>query len=129
MVIAQLGDDGSDALVCPGPRSTRVFGDARDDCATRATALAMVEDSGDVSYFVDLSAMPCREPGFDDFGDGRALRMRGLPNCDTDRAGGDRYLFPHCSLTMNYPGNEDFHPGRPIGLLVEPYDCGAIAGT
>ena len=41
----------------------------------------------------------------------------------TDTAGTSVYLFPRCSLTMNYPGNEDYRAALPIGLLVEPNSC------
>jgi hypothetical protein len=108
--------------MCPGPHSTRLFGDDRDHCATRATALASIDAAGRVTRFVD--DIDCGLPDFRVVSDDTTSVIgHGNRRCDTDTVGATLYVFPHCSLVMNYPGNEDYAPGQPVGLLVQPYDC------
>jgi hypothetical protein len=115
-------DPGPQPLMCPAPDSGRVFGDARDACASRATALASIDGRGRLTAYVDV--VGCDVPDFAVVStDVTRVLGRGSHRCDTDSGGTMLYLFPHCSLVMNYPGSEDYHPGRPIGLLVDPYDC------
>ncbi len=111
-------------LMCPGPHSAEVFDDARSLCASRGTALARNDGSGHVTYFTDPDTIPCTLPSFRVLGESvTKVTGRGRTHCDTDTAGTSLHAFPHCSLTMNYPGNEDYLEGLPIGLLVKPYDC------
>ena len=113
----------SNVLMCPGPDSTHVFRDARRLCASQATALARI-DGGAVRFLVDPGSMPCSIPTFSVINENTTRVVgRGKRRCDTDTGSEALYVFPHCSLTMNYPGNEDYRAKLPIGLLVDPYDC------
>jgi hypothetical protein len=110
--------------MCPASDSSRVFTDARRLCASEATALARIDGDGRVSYFVEPAEMPCRPPDYMVVNENTtSLVGHGRIRCDTDDTGSAAYVFPHCSLTMNYPGNEDYRAGHPIGLLVKPYRC------
>lgn len=123
-LISSGGETGPPILMCPAPHSARLFADARDLCASRATALARIDGSGHVTSFTDPSAMPCGIPGSKVVSEnGSQLIGHGRVRCDSDTAGTILYLFPHCSLSLNYTGNEDYRAALPIGLLVEPYDC------
>lgn len=123
-IISRPERGGSRVLMCPGPDSTHVFQDARKLCASQATALVRIDGDGAVRFLVDPGAIPCSIPTFTvvnentDAGGGHGKRR-----CDTDTGSGTLYVFPHCTLTMNYPGNEDYRVKLPIGLLVDPYDC------
>ena len=122
--VVALPSNGATVLMCPEASSDREFHDTRHFCATRATALARIDGGGRVSYFVEPSAMPCRPPHYMVVNENTTSVMgHGPIRCDIDDTGRVAYVFPHCSLTMNYPGNEDYRPALPIGLLVEPYDC------
>ncbi len=114
----------SRVLMCPGPDSTHVFQDARKLCASQATALARIDGDGDVRLLVDPASIPCSIPTFSVVNENSTRGVdHGNRRCDTDTGSEALYVFPHCSLTMNYPGNEDYRAKLPIGLLVDPYDC------
>jgi hypothetical protein len=124
LLVEARGPEPPDLLMCPASESARTFGDVRDLCASRATALAGIDGSGGVTYFTDPAELPCSLPAF------RALDQnttsvigQGGRRCDTDAAGMMLFAFPHCSLTTNYPGTDEYRAALPIGLLVEPYDC------
>jgi hypothetical protein len=110
-------------LMCPGSHSIRVYTDARMLCANEATALARIDWDGKIAYLVDPAAVPCRIPEFEAINENTTRIGGPEKHCDTDTAGTSLYLFPRCSLTMNYPGNEDYRAALPIGLLVEPNGC------
>jgi hypothetical protein len=110
--------------MCPGSHSSRVFTDARGLCASRATALARIDGDGHVSFFVEPAEMPCRPPDYMVVNENTTSVVgHGPLRCDIDDTGRVAYVFPKCSLTMNYPGNEDYLQELPIGLLVKPYNC------
>jgi len=114
----------SRVLMCPGPDSTHVFQDARKLCASQATALARIDGDGAVRFLADPDSIPCSIPTFSVVDENTTRVMgHGKRRCDTDTGNEALYVFPHCSLAMNYPGNEDYRAGLPIGLLVDPYDC------
>jgi hypothetical protein len=122
-LLANRASDESHVLMCPGSHSSRVFTDARMLCASEATALARIDWDGRLAYLVDPDMIPCRIPEFEVINE-NTTRIGGPErHCDTDTAGTSLYLFPRCSLTMNYPGNEDYRAALPIGLLVEPNGC------
>jgi len=123
-IISRPERGDSRVLMCPGPDSTHVFQDARKLCASQATALARIDGDGAVRFLVDPGAIPCSIPTFGVVNENTTRVVGdGKRRCDTDTGSGASYVFPHCSLTMNYPGNEDYRVELPIGLLVDPYDC------
>lgn len=123
LVLLPDRDEGPRALMCPEPRSTQVFVDSRRFCASEATALARIDWDGRLTYLVDPDSIPCRIPEFEVINENTTRIGGPLKHCDSDTAGSSLYLFPRCSLTLNYPGNEDYRVARPIGLLVERSDC------
>ena len=122
VIIADDAPVGRRTLMCPPDVSVSTYDDARRFCATRATALASIDTDGVVTRYVE--DVGCSIPAFEAVSADMAKVMgHGTHRCDTSTVGSTLYLFPHCSLTLNYPGNEDFAPRMPIGLLVQPYDC------
>ena len=122
-VLSNQASNGSGVQMCPGSHSSRVFTDARRLCANKATALARIDWDGRITYLVDPAVVPCRIPEFEVINENTTRIGGPEKHCDTDTAGTSLYLFPRCSLTMNYPGNEDYRAALPIGLLVEPNGC------
>jgi hypothetical protein len=114
-------NDAPRVPMCPSPHISRVFGDFRDLCASRATALATVDGAGRLTAFVDeIECVPSFRVKSEE---STRLIGHGDRRCDTHTVGATLFVFPHCSLTMNYPGNEGYRAALPIGLLVEPYGC------
>jgi hypothetical protein len=107
--------------VCGPIFSSETYNDLRRLCANVATASAVLSQAGSKSRDVTLGR--------------RVLRQETRATLSSRAAVGDGYddlitvgsdgaplvlLFPALSLFDNNPGDEDFHPELPIGILVAP---------
>jgi hypothetical protein len=110
------------ANVCPSPENTRRFGDARDRCATAATALPVGR--------VPVSELPCWVPSnaarfkrgtssvsvtIDDPGE----PPHGWRICDTLSTPGLTLYFDFNTTHLNDPTFSDYDPRLPIGVVID----------
>ena len=111
------------AVSCPSLGNTRLFGDARDRCATAATALPV----GDVP----ASELPCLvSPGKATFTRSKhsvSVSMRGPGDaprgqkfCDSFSGAGTTLYFDSNTLRLNNPAFPDDYDRRfPIGIVID----------
>ena len=106
-------------LTCPTGTSERVFGDVRDLCATRANEIAESSD-GHVTYLNNSLDTSCTVLTHTDF----HLSDEATHPCDavTAEAKGTNFVqyYPFNSVRLNFPGDVDYRPDLPTGILVIP---------